>query len=112
MYCGINGWVREKHPLQQLHLKRGGGRTFEGGLIFGDYGTVCICVTKYTGVTVSFPVPLSVTNALCKLCIHCFHGYAVLVCECVLCDEYTLPVKFRTISSLTYVWEHYANDTF
>ena len=32
-------WVgilsREKHPLQQLHLKKGGGRIFEGGLIFG-----------------------------------------------------------------------------
>ena len=35
-------WVgvlsRERHPLQQLHLKKGGGRIFEGGLIFGDYG--------------------------------------------------------------------------
>ena len=32
-------WVgvlsREKHPLQQLHSKKGGERIFEGGLIFG-----------------------------------------------------------------------------
>ena len=26
---------REKHPLQQLHSKKGGGRIFEGGFIFG-----------------------------------------------------------------------------
>ena len=31
--------LREKHLLQQLHLKRGGGHIFEGGLIFGDYST-------------------------------------------------------------------------
>ena len=27
--------LREKHPLQQLHLKKGDGCIFEGGLIFG-----------------------------------------------------------------------------
>ena len=26
---------RGKHPLQQLHLKKRGGRIFEGGLLFG-----------------------------------------------------------------------------
>ena len=38
MYCGMNGvgvLLREKHPLQQLHLKKGDGRIFEGELIFG-----------------------------------------------------------------------------
>ena len=29
---------REKRPLQQFHSKKAGGRIFEGGLIFGDYG--------------------------------------------------------------------------
>ena len=39
---------REKHPLQQLHLKKGGGRIFKGGLIFGrlqyNVSSCVICI--------------------------------------------------------------------
>ena len=31
---GGRTFEREKHPLQQLHLKKGDGCIFEGGLIF------------------------------------------------------------------------------
>ena len=39
LHALLHKWVgvlsRVKHPLQQLHSKKGGGRIFEGGLIFG-----------------------------------------------------------------------------
>ena len=38
VHCSINRWalfLREKHPLQLLHTKKGGGLIFDGGTIFG-----------------------------------------------------------------------------
>ena len=37
MYCSINGgaYFQEKSTLATISFKKGGGRIFEGGLIFG-----------------------------------------------------------------------------
>ena len=75
-------------------------------------------------ITVPFPVPAFETYALCKLyimkcaCDLCLamsrplfpglRSFHMLVYVCVLCCEYILT----TSSSLTYVWEHYANNPF
>ena len=44
--------LRQKHPLQQLHLKKGGGRIFEGGLIFERLGT-CNFMLLFQNMAVS-----------------------------------------------------------
>ena len=40
--------LREEHPLQQLHSKKGGGHIFKGGFIFGRlrYVTNFYCTDK------------------------------------------------------------------
>ena len=54
---------REKHPLQQLHLKKGNGRIFEAGLIFErlQYNTMS---------AVSMVAPLKKGGCSCRHAVH------------------------------------------
>ena len=43
--------MREKHPLQQLHLKRGGGLIFEGGAYFREVTVHLLAELLYSPLT-------------------------------------------------------------
>ena len=43
--------LREKHPLQQLHSKNGGGPIFKGGPIFGRLQQLLNYSSKDTAIT-------------------------------------------------------------
>ena len=85
---GRRTFEREKHPLQQLHLKKAGGRIFEGGLIFGRLHTA----SGRAPLHMVF-VHLNDSGAVCKFTPSMRHG-GKFVCSSEL---YVSPIEILCI---------------